>query len=151
MLWHLALASQASLWKCKEIGQHNMENERSKLPRFHPQVEVEQLSTPAMIWGSGGIAPHSPNLSPRWKWVVSITSQLIYPLRKIPWYWMAGWMGPRAGLDSVENRSLLLLQGIEPWFLSLSAHGLFSVPSELSWLFALTVTELTISCYINAQ
>jgi hypothetical protein len=29
--------------------------------------------------------------------------------------WMGGWVGPRAGLDAVENRKILPLLGIKPW------------------------------------
>jgi hypothetical protein len=37
------------------------------------------------------------------------------PLGKEPGtYWRGGWEGPRAGLDVVERRKILLLPGIEP-------------------------------------
>jgi hypothetical protein len=39
-----------------------------------------------MYWGSGCIAPHILDLSTRWRWVVSFTSQPLYPQGKSPWY-----------------------------------------------------------------
>jgi hypothetical protein len=30
-------------------------------------------------------------------------------------HWLEGWVGPRAGLDVLEKRTILMLLGFEPW------------------------------------
>jgi hypothetical protein len=58
-------------------------------------------------WWSGGIVPHLLDLGTRWKWVVSFTSQPLYPQRKSPGtHWIGGWVGPRAVLDMVVKRKI---------------------------------------------
>jgi hypothetical protein len=36
--------------------------------------------------------------------------------------WIEGWVGPRAGLDDVEKRKFLTVQGLELWPLGRPAH-----------------------------
>jgi hypothetical protein len=38
-------------------------------------------------------------------------------------HWLGGWMGPRAGLDDVEKRKLLLLPGLELRLLGRPTRG----------------------------
>jgi hypothetical protein len=46
--------------------------------------------------------------------MVSLTPRPLYPRGKIPRYqWIGGWVDPRAGLDDVEKRKFLTLQGRE--------------------------------------
>jgi hypothetical protein len=53
--------------------------------------------------GSGGIAPRILNLGSRWKWVVSITLGHFTRRKTAPdTHCIGGWVGPRAGLDTVE-------------------------------------------------
>jgi hypothetical protein len=57
--------------------------------------------------GSGGIEPHFLDIGTSLKWVVSFTPFSLNPRGKNPRYpWIGGWVGPRAGLDDVENRVL---------------------------------------------
>jgi hypothetical protein len=44
----------------------------------------------------------------------SFTPRLLYPTENSCALWTEGWMGPRADLDAVEKRQLLLLLEIEP-------------------------------------
>jgi hypothetical protein len=47
------------------------------------------------------------DLGTRWRWVVSLTPQSLYPRGKIPGtHGIRGWVGPRAGLDDVERRNI---------------------------------------------
>jgi hypothetical protein len=58
-------------------------------------------------WGSGGTAPCILDLCTRWSWVVSFTHRPLYPQGKSPGtHWIGGWMGPRAGLDTVAKRKI---------------------------------------------
>jgi hypothetical protein len=49
------------------------------------------------------------NLSTRWGWVVSVTPRPRFtPGEKTPGtHWIAGWVGPRAGLDARARRKIL--------------------------------------------
>jgi hypothetical protein len=45
----------------------------------------------------------------------SFTPWPIYPwVKSADTNWIGDWVGPRAGLDAVENRKILSLPGIEP-------------------------------------
>jgi hypothetical protein len=56
-----------------------------------------------MYWESGGIAPHTHSLSTRWG-LVTFMPWLLYPWGKIPGtHSIGGWVGPRAGLDTVAK------------------------------------------------
>jgi hypothetical protein len=47
--------------------------------------------------------------------VVSFTPRPLYPADKSPCtHWIGGWLGPRAGLDDVENRKFLNPAGLKP-------------------------------------
>jgi len=52
-------------------------------------------------WGSVGIAPHILNLTARWWWSASCTG-CFTP-------WIGGWVGPRANLDAVAKRKILII------------------------------------------
>jgi hypothetical protein len=73
-----------------------------------------------MHCGSVGIAPRILNLSTRWRWVVSFTSQPLYSRgQESPSFThcIGGWVGPRAGMDAVAKRKKvpsLPLPGTEP-------------------------------------
>jgi hypothetical protein len=60
-------------------------------------------------------APNLLNPCTRRRWVVSITPRPLYTLE---WnevnYWTGGWVGPRAGLDVLEKKKILLLPIFEP-------------------------------------
>jgi hypothetical protein len=45
------------------------------------------------------------DLGTRWRWVVSFTPLLLYPLGKDPGtHWIGGWLGPGAGMDFMKKR-----------------------------------------------
>jgi hypothetical protein len=49
-----------------------------------------------------------------WRWVVSFTPQPLYPTERAPGtHCIGGWVGPRVGLDGVEEKHLALPE-IEP-------------------------------------
>jgi hypothetical protein len=55
------------------------------------------------VWGSGGISPLIRNSA--LDGVVTFTAQPPYPREMAPGtHWIGCWVGPRAGLDTVENR-----------------------------------------------
>jgi hypothetical protein len=83
--------------------------------------------------GTGGVAPLILNLSTRWIWVASYTPWL---LNRRGTHRERGWVGRRAGLDFMENRRILLLPAIDPWFLGRPACSLVTVSIEPSWLHA---------------
>jgi hypothetical protein len=58
-------------------------------------------------WGSGGIAPHIPDLGIRWLCVVSFTPRPLYPWGKIPWYPLDRKLGG-------EEENSRPLPGVEP-------------------------------------
>jgi hypothetical protein len=59
--------------------------------------------------GSGCIDPNFLDLGTNWRLVVSFKPRPLYP----PTQWIGGWVGPRAGLDDVENIKFLILPGLE--------------------------------------
>jgi hypothetical protein len=55
------------------------------------------------------------DLGIRWRRVVSSMLRTFYPEERAPGtHWIRGWVGSRAGLDTVEKRRYLALPGIEP-------------------------------------
>ena len=64
---------------------------------------------------SRGIAALILNLGTKWMWVVNLTPQVLYPrgTNSGP-DWTGGWVGPRTGLDVLENIKIVLLPGFEP-------------------------------------
>ena len=54
---------------------------------------------------SRGVAPLIINLSTWWRWVVSLTSWLIYPQGQEYLVLVGGWVDPRDGLDILEKRA----------------------------------------------
>jgi hypothetical protein len=61
--------------------------------------------------GSGGIGPPFLTLAlDRGEWSASRPGRFT-----LVTHWMGGWLGPRAGLDAVEDRKILPLAGIKPW------------------------------------
>jgi hypothetical protein len=90
-------------------------------------VYVEVLQRPQHFGdrSSGCIDPYFFDLSTNWRWVVSFTPRLLYPLRKEPpgTHWIGGWVDSRANLNDVEKRKFLTLLGLELWPLSHRAHS----------------------------
>jgi hypothetical protein len=65
------------------------------------------------VWGTGCIDTYFLVLGTTWKWVVSFTTQPLYPEGNSPLYTLdRGLVDPRVGLDNVEKRKVLTL----PWF-----------------------------------
>jgi hypothetical protein len=58
-------------------------------------------------WGSGGISPRILDLGTRWRWVVSFTSQPLYPQGKSPGtHLLEDLVGSRAVLDAVVKKKI---------------------------------------------
>jgi hypothetical protein len=58
-------------------------------------------------WESGGIAPCILDIGTSWRWLVSFTPRPLYPRERAPYtHWTRGWVGPRAGLDTVVKRKI---------------------------------------------
>jgi hypothetical protein len=70
--------------------------------------------------GREGIAPLIPNLGTRYGDCPASCSSRFTPGTQ----WEGGWVGPRAGLDKLENRCM----GMEPQFLHQPAHSLVTIP-----------------------
>lgn len=52
-----------------------------------------------------GVKPCILNLGPRWRHMISVTHQQIYPTKWDPiTHWIGGWMESRAGLDILERK-----------------------------------------------
>jgi len=70
--------------------------------------KVVSVQTKKIFNRSGGTAPLILNLGMRWRWMVSLTLQLLYLQRQNSGsYWIGGWMGPRGGLYILEQRKPL--------------------------------------------
>ena len=55
--------------------------------------------------GSGGVVPLIHNLCTKWRWVASFTRWPLYLPKKSPHTcWIECWVGPIAGLDSLEKK-----------------------------------------------
>jgi hypothetical protein len=52
--------------------------------------------------GNFWIHPRILDLDVRWRWVVSFTSRLLYPGARF----LVGWVGPRAGLDTLAMKNI---------------------------------------------
>jgi hypothetical protein len=75
-----------------------------------------------MLWrctGSECIDPGFLGLGTRWRRVMSFTPGERGPRT----HWIAGWLGPRTGLDDVEKWKLLTLSWLELWLLGRSVHN----------------------------
>jgi hypothetical protein len=71
-----------------------------------------------MFWGSGSRAPCILNHGSRWKWVVSFTSQLLYPWGKSPLFPLDRRLGgPRVSLDAVAKRKNFIIAPDWNWTL----------------------------------
>jgi hypothetical protein len=63
----------------------------------------------------GSIALLFLNLGNRWRGVISLMTQPLYPGERAPGtHSIGGWVGPRTGLDVWGNKSLYRLWGFEP-------------------------------------
>jgi hypothetical protein len=70
---------------------------------------VEHHAMKAYWGGGGGIAPRVLDLGTKWRWAVSFTHLSLYPRERAPGtHWIGGWVGPRAGLDKVVERKILI-------------------------------------------
>jgi hypothetical protein len=69
--------------------------------------------------GSGCIDPRFLNLCISWRRVCQLHAPAALPPgeRAPGTNWIGGWVGPRAGLDNMEERKFLTLQGLELQFL----------------------------------
>jgi hypothetical protein len=55
------------------------------------------------------------NFSIRQRWVVSFTSQSLYPQKRAPGaHWSGGWVGSIVSLNAVEKRKILALTATKP-------------------------------------
>jgi hypothetical protein len=61
--------------------------------------------------GGRSTAPLVLNFGTNWRWVVNFTVRLLYPLKRssVP---TGGWVGPKVGLDVLENRRHFASTGI---------------------------------------
>jgi hypothetical protein len=63
------------------------------------------------------------------RWVVNFTSQPFTPGEGVPnTYWIGRWVGPRAGLDDVKRRKIILLPGLE--LRQARSQSLYRLPSS---------------------
>lgn len=67
-----------------------------------------------------------------WNWMISFRTQLLWYL----WYPLSRHLGgpQRCYRHKGEDKSLLLLPGIKPWFLTCPDHSVVTIPTALSWL-----------------
>jgi hypothetical protein len=100
------------------------------------------------MWGSGFIDPQFLDFGTSWGWVVSYTPLPLYPGERAPGtHFIGGWVGPRAGLDDMEENSWPYQDSnshpsvVQPvashyidyaipalgWYLSFSKHARWSV------------------------
>jgi hypothetical protein len=80
-----------------------------------------------MYVGSGGIAPPlRTSSSDGGEWSASHPCQFISRKEVRGSHWIEGWMGPRAGVDSMKKRKSVASAGNHPF------RGLVSVSTELS-------------------
>jgi hypothetical protein len=85
-------------------------------------------------WGRERIAPRILDLGTRWRWVVSFTSQSLYPQRKSPRYRLYRRLGEPQSWSGHggEEKNSQPLPGIEPYNPDRPARTLTSIPNELS-------------------
>jgi hypothetical protein len=57
------------------------------------------------------------------EWLATLPCHFTRGKRTPSIHWIGGWVGPRAGLDDVERRKLLILPGLELQPLSCPAHS----------------------------
>jgi hypothetical protein len=89
---------------------------------------------------SGCIDPRFLDLSTSWRWKVSLTPRQMNPRGKSPvFHWIRVLVGPRAGLDDVEEREVLTLPELE---LRLLGH-----PPHSQSLYRLLCNSYTISAH----
>jgi hypothetical protein len=67
------------------------------------KLTLEQATKAQGGEGSIGLAILFFNLSTRWGWVVSATTWLLHPQKRLGTHCIGGWVGPRAGLDRCRN------------------------------------------------
>jgi hypothetical protein len=84
-------------------------------------------TTPLGVRGSGGIAPHIPDLGTRWRWVVSITRRPLYFHGKSPWYPLDRRLsGPQKrsgrGKENKKKKNAQPLPGLEPPIIQAAAQ-----------------------------
>jgi hypothetical protein len=61
-------------------------------------------------WGNGGIVPLILKLRTKWMWIVSFTTQPLYPRGKsLDTHRILGWVGSRAGLDALVKWEISFL------------------------------------------
>jgi hypothetical protein len=68
---------------------------------------------------------------------MEVSDQLHVPVTLTPGNYPGtrGWVGPKVGLDTLDNRNISLpLPGIELWYLGCAGHSLVTIPTELSRL-----------------
>jgi hypothetical protein len=117
------------------------------------------LYTPWRHVESGGAALLILNLSIRWRWVVSFTPWLLYPQGKSPCYPLNRRLGgsqERCGSFG-EEKNLLLLPWIKPWFLDCPVHSVVTILTMLPmlqlWLvdYVITLSTTTFSTTTNTS
>jgi hypothetical protein len=66
------------------------------------------------VWGSGGIAPHIPNLGTRLRWLISFTPRSLHPPGKTGTHLIVTLMGPRAGMNPVAKKNPCACRELNP-------------------------------------
>jgi hypothetical protein len=99
--------------------------------------------------GSGDVEPRILKIGSVWRWTVRFTLRQLHSRLWYPWYPFDGKLDGlhnQYGHSEVEIR-VLLLQGIELWFISHSACSLVITPADLSRLN--NHVNLTTSFYVR--
>jgi hypothetical protein len=73
-------------------------------------------------------------LSTRELWLESLRGKLTPGLRSPVIHWIGVWEEPRAKLDLIEEKSLLSLPNMKPWFLRHPTRNLTAIPNKPSLL-----------------
>ena len=93
---------------CHKRWTYNCVNIKQFHLNFEGKGKVVSVQITKAFNRSGGTAPLILKLGMRWRWMVSLTPQLLYLQRQnSSSYWPGGWMGPRGGLYILEQRKPL--------------------------------------------
>jgi hypothetical protein len=90
------------------------QKERCPLDKSHAELKSKGKScVPVLssarhkdVWWSGIIVPRVLNLGTRREWSASRAGRFTVEYRATGTHWIGGWVGPRAGLDAVQEAGL---------------------------------------------
>jgi hypothetical protein len=99
------------------------------LQRDLPHKKKKKKKKKKDIWRSGGITPFLTSALVGGKLSASCPGRFTPGETEPGTLWIGGWVGPRAGLDTLGKRKILSLPGIEP---GCPAHSLLPNRLELS-------------------